>query len=184
MGSIGVASIVLSGPTPTAAADEAWSDEALELFRAHNASLYRFARVVLREPQDAEDMVQTAFVRLMTHLNNGGNRSNLKGWLFAVTANLCRDQLRRRRRWLPWLPEHDQMLTAQPDHHTGDPETLFLETVRTLRPRDRMLLALKAQGLSYRQIAAATGIRETSVGRLLARAMSRWQRARAALSHT
>jgi DNA-directed RNA polymerase specialized sigma24 family protein len=46
-----------------------------------------------------------------------------------------------------------------------------------------MLLALKAQGLSYRQIAAATGIRETSVGRLLARAMSRWQRARAAMSH-
>ncbi len=182
MGSIGVPSIVLSGSTP-AAVDEAWPDEALELFRAHNASLYRFARVMLREPQDAEDAVQTAFLRLLTHLKNDGGRSNLKGWLFAVTANLCHDQLRRRRRWLPWLPEHDRLLTTPPDLEPRDPETQFLATVGTLPPRDRMLLGLKAQGLSYRQIAAATGIRETSVGRLLARAMSRWERARATLSH-
>jgi RNA polymerase sigma factor (sigma-70 family) len=183
MANIGVASIVLNGSTPAIVDEADASDDALELFRAHGASLYRFARVVLREPQDAEDVVQTAFLRLLNHLNKGGNRSNLKAWLFAVTANLCHDQLRRRRRWIPWLPEHDRLLTAPPDVQAGDPEALFLATVRTLRPRDRMLVALKAQGLSYRQIAAATGIRETSVGRLLARAMSRWERARAALSH-
>jgi DNA-directed RNA polymerase specialized sigma24 family protein len=41
---------------------------------------------------------------------------------------------------------------------------------------------LKVQGLSYRDIAVAAGIREVSVGRLLARALARWQRARDALS--
>jgi RNA polymerase sigma-70 factor (ECF subfamily) len=183
MANIGVASIVLNGSTPATADEADASDDALELFRAHGASLYRFARVVLRDPQDAEDVVQTAFLRLLNHLNRGGNRSNLKAWLFAVTANLCHDQLRRRRRWIPWLPEHDRLLTVPPDVQPGDPEVVFLATMRTLRPRDRMLLALKAQGLSYRQIAAASGIRETSVGQLLARAMSRWERARAAMSH-
>jgi RNA polymerase sigma-70 factor (ECF subfamily) len=183
MANIGVASIVLNGSTPATTDEADASDDALELFRAHGTSLYRFARVVLREPQDAEDVVQTAFLRLIHHLKHGGNRSNLKGWLFVVTANLCRDQLRRRRRWIPWLPEHDRLLTAPPDLQVGDPQALFLATIGTLRPRDRTLLALKAQGLSYREIAAATGIRETSVGRLLARAMSRWERARASLSH-
>jgi DNA-directed RNA polymerase specialized sigma24 family protein len=43
-----------------------------------------------------------------------------------------------------------------------------------LPPRDRLLLLLRAQGLSYRDIAAAAGIRPTSVGRLLARAVDRW----------
>jgi RNA polymerase sigma-70 factor, ECF subfamily len=175
---------VLNGPTPAFVDEADASEDALELFRAHGPSLYRFARVVLREPHDAEDVVQTAFLRLLSHLKKGGNRSNLRGWLFAVAANLCRDQLRQRRRWLTWLPEHDRLLTAPPDLQSGDPEELFLATIRTLPSRDRMLLALKAQGLSYRQIAAATGIRETSVGRLLARAMSRWQRARTAASHT
>ena len=174
--------MVLNGPRPAMADQAGVSDETQQLFRAYGAPLYRFARVVLRDRQDAEDVVQTAFLRLLNHLRDGGNRSNLKGWLFAVAANLCRDQLRRRRRWLPWLPEHDRLLTQSPDVPSGDPEAVFLQTVRTLPPRDRMLLALRAQGLSYRQIAAATGIRETSVGRLLARAMSRWQRARAGMS--
>ena len=39
-----------------------------------------------------------------------------------------------------------------------------------------MLVALRAGGLSYRDIAAATGIRPTSVGRLLARALERWSK--------
>lgn len=174
---------MLNGPTASTADETDLSEDALHLFRAHSDSLYRFARVVLREPQDAEDVVQTAFLRLLNHLNNGGNRSNLKGWLFAVTANLCRDQLRRRKRWIPWLPEHEELLTAPPGGPGEDPQAQFLATIRTLRPRDRMLLALRAQGLSYRQIAAAAGIRETSVGRLLARAMVRWERARAVVSH-
>jgi DNA-directed RNA polymerase specialized sigma24 family protein len=82
------------------------------------------------------------------------------------------------------LPEHDQLLTTPPALESRDPVELFLAVVRTLAPRDRVLLALKAQGLSYREIAAAAGLRENSVGRLLARALARWERARAAMSHT
>lgn len=159
-------------------------DESLELFQAHGASLFRFARLMLRTPADAEDVVQTTFVRLLDHLGRGGARSNLKAWLFAVAANLCRDQLRARRRWMGLLPEHDRLLTTPPELDARDPLDLFLAVVRTLAPRDRTLLALKAQGLSYREIAAAAGIREGSVGRLLARALARWQRARATTSHT
>jgi DNA-directed RNA polymerase specialized sigma24 family protein len=40
-----------------------------------------------------------------------------------------------------------------------------------------MLVLLRAQGLSYRHIAAAAGLKEASVGRLLARALERWKRA-------
>lgn len=159
-------------------------DESLELFQAHGASLFRFARLMLRTPADAEDVVQTTFVRLLDHLSRGGARSNLKAWLFAVAANLCRDQLRARRRWMGLLPEHDRLLTTPPELEARDPLDVFLAIVRTLAPRDRTLLALKAQGLSYREIAAAAGIREGSVGRLLARALARWERARAAMSHT
>jgi RNA polymerase sigma-70 factor, ECF subfamily len=170
--------------TPAGRATRDARDEALELFEAHGASLYRFARLMLRASADAEDVVQTTFVRLLDHLARGGPRSNLKAWLFAVAANLCRDQLRARRRWLGLLPEHDRLLTTPPALESRDPVELFLTVVRTLAPRDRALLALKAQGLSYREIAAAAGIRENSVGRLLARALARWQRARAAMSHT
>ena len=44
------------------------------------------------------------------------------------------------------------------------------------RPRDRLLVALRAQGLSYQEIAQAAGIRPASVGRLLARALDRLEK--------
>ena len=49
----------------------------------------------------------------------------------------------------------------------------MLRGIRALAPRDRLLVALRAQGLSYQEIAGATGIRSASVGRLLARAIDR-----------
>lgn len=179
----GATSSVLYPPVSAVANEVNATDEALALFEAHGASLFRFARLMLRSPADAEDVVQTAFVRLLDHLARGGSRSNLKAWLFTVAANLCRDQLRTRKRWLVWLPEHDRLLVTPPDLESADPLALFLTTLRSLAARDRVLLALKAQGLSYREIAQATGLRETSVGRLLARALARWQRAREVSAH-
>jgi len=177
------ATIVRDTPVATAVSGYADPDEVRRLFRAHGDALYRLARVMVRQPEEAEDVVQDAFVRLMTHLARDDNRSNLKAWLFTVTANLCRDRLRRRQRWLPWLPAHENLLHAEPELEVRDPHEVFLITLRTLSPRDRLLLMLKAQGLSYREIAAAGGIREASVGRLLARALARWQRARNDVSH-
>ena len=175
--------MLLNTPAEASADHARVHDEALALFEAHGTALFRFARVFVRESADAEDVVQTTFVRLLDHLARGGSRANLKAWLFTVAANLCRDRLRTRRRWLPWQPEHDRLMTTPAEVDVRDPEALFLATVSALAPRDRLLLALKAQGLSYREIAAASGIRPSSVGRLLARAMARWHRERAAHSH-
>jgi DNA-directed RNA polymerase specialized sigma24 family protein len=45
-----------------------------------------------------------------------------------------------------------------------------------LAPRDRLLLTLYAEGLPYRGIAESMGLREASVGKLLARAIQRLTR--------
>lgn len=177
------ATIVLDAPVATTASGHADPDEVVRLFRAHGGDLYRLARVMVRSLEEAEDVVQDAFVRLMAHLARDASRANLKAWLFTVTANLCRDRLRRRWRWLPWLPAHEHLLRAEPDLDARDPHEVFVATLRRLAPRDRLLLMLKAQGLSYREIASAAAIREASVGRLLARAFARWQKAREAEAH-
>lgn len=150
----------------------------MRLFREHGTSLYRFARVMLHRDEDAQDAVQGAFVRLLEHFEHGGERSNLRAWLFTVTANLCRDELRARRRWVPWGREHEAGLVALPDVDARGEFRAFLAAARRLGARDRLLLALRAQGLSYREIAEAAGVRESSVGQLLARAVARWERVR------
>jgi RNA polymerase sigma-70 factor (ECF subfamily) len=159
--------------TPTAVEDA--RQRAATLFESYGVALYRFARAVVHQPEAAEDAVQEAFVRLLEHLRRGGDSSNLKAWLFTVTANLCRDTLRARRRWLPWGPVHDRPV-APDDGRSMDRRQMLTLAAQRLKGRERMLLALRVQGHSYREVSDILGIREQSVGRLLARAVKRWQR--------
>jgi RNA polymerase sigma-70 factor, ECF subfamily len=153
------------------------AEAARELFDAHGAAVYRFATVLLRHHQDAEDVVQETFLKLLRHLTAGGDTSNVRGWLFTVAAHAARDRQRRALRWLPWTAVREPAApAADPIDEDGRLETARA-TMRRLASRDRLLLGLRAQGLSYREIASAAGIKPTSVGRLLARALDRWQRA-------
>jgi RNA polymerase sigma-70 factor (ECF subfamily) len=141
-----------------------------DLFDQHAAGLYRLARAMLRDPDQAQDVVQDTFLRLIAHVDAAGALPNARGWLYTVAAHACRDRQRGRRRWLPWIAELDRRpASANP----GDGRDAVLHAVRALGPRDRLLVALRAQGLSYQEIAEAAGVRPASVGRLLARALDR-----------
>ena len=147
--------------------------EVQHLFDLYGAALFRFACSLVANAADGEDIVQDTFLKLQRHLQAGGDRSNLRAWLFAVTANACRDRSRWRLRWLPWRAELD---TRSVDAEDEAPDRRRARaSFVALAPRDRLLLSLRAQGLSYREIAAAAGIAEASVGRLLARAVARWK---------
>jgi RNA polymerase sigma-70 factor (ECF subfamily) len=148
--------------------------EARDLFEAHGAAIYRFAAVLLKHPQDAEDCVQETFLKLLRHLEAGGDTSNIRGWLFTVAAHAARDRQRGRLRWIPWLPVHDRQVPPAPLPDEDGRLARARAALATLAPRDRLLLALRAQGLSYRDIASAAGIKPSSVGQLLARALERW----------
>ena len=104
-----------------------------------------------------------------------GALPNARGWLYTVAAHACRDRQRRIGRWLPWMAERDTRRAADsPDLRDGP--LAVLDAIRSLTPRDRLLIALRSQVLSYQEIGEAAGIRYTSVGTLLARALDSLQR--------
>ncbi len=150
--------------------------ETLRLFQEHGTALYRFCRSMLHHTGDSEDVVQETFLKLLHHLQHGGDTHNLKSWLFTVAANACRDRTRWRLRWLPWNAERDDRPVEPEVRREPDTTETARRAFRSLAPRDRLLLSLRAQGLSYKEMAVASGIREKSVGRLLARALDRWRK--------
>jgi RNA polymerase sigma-70 factor (ECF subfamily) len=150
------------------------SEAARALFAAHGTAIYRFAAVLVRHREDAEDVVQETFVKLLRHLQQGGDIANVRGWLFTVAANAARDRQRRRLRWVPWGPAHEAAADPPPLPDEDGRLARARAALGGLSRRDRLLLALRAQGLSYRDIASAAAINPASVGRLLARAAARW----------
>ena len=161
----------------TAMSSTAAVDRTRELFSEHGTAIYRFAAAMTRHAQDAEDVVQETFLKLLQHLEAGGNTDHLRGWLFTVAAHAARDRQRRRMRWLPWGDEHEERVAPAPLRDEDGRERDLRVSIQHLPQRDRLLLALRAQGLSYREMASAAGVKESSVGQFLARAIERWSRA-------
>lgn len=75
------------------------SDDALAyLYRRFSGNVYGYARSIVRDDHEAEDVAQQVFARLMTSLASYEQRSvPFSAWLLRITHNLAIDQLRRRR---------------------------------------------------------------------------------------
>ncbi len=65
-----------------------------EKYQAYAAMVYRLAMVYLGRHDEAEDVTQEAFIRLLCKAPAFADGDHEKRWLLRVTVNLCRDQLR------------------------------------------------------------------------------------------
>lgn len=74
---------------------EARAREVERLFREHNDSLVRFLTLRLRSPQEAREVAQEAYVRLL-QLERTDVAGFLRAYLFRIAGNLAIDRLRRR----------------------------------------------------------------------------------------
>lgn len=78
-----------------------------QLFRDHEARLYRLAVTVLQNEHDAEDALQDAYIRIFEQIKSFRGNSAFETWMTAILVNVCRDRLRRQkvRRAFPldWL---------------------------------------------------------------------------------
>jgi RNA polymerase sigma-70 factor (ECF subfamily) len=81
------------------APDARRAPEALEaVFREYAPMIYRTARMVTGNSEDAEDIVQTIFLRLLRGEYTSKLQGNPRGYLHQAAVNLSLDVLRRRRR--------------------------------------------------------------------------------------
>lgn len=137
---------------------------------------FRRALLLLGDRHEAEDAAQEAVTRLLGQGN--GTVKNPGAWLRQVVSRLAYDALRRGQRTRD-LPPEDERLT---DEGPPDPAQVMVEheqarlvraALDRLAPRDRLILLLRTEGLSYKEIAQAARCRPGSVGTLLARAERR-----------
>ena len=68
---------------------------ASEIYDRYSSRIYNFAFRFLRNSEAAEDAVQEVFVKMLKHANQFNGDAKLSTWLFSITANWCRDYLRK-----------------------------------------------------------------------------------------
>ena len=144
-----------------------------QIYREHYRSLVRFLYRRLGDRPRAEDLAQEAFVRAIQH-----RPAKPRAWLFAVAANLARDEGRRssvRRHHLSLVKAEWRPVELGPEVALERRETVrrVRAALAELADRDREALLLWEEGLSYGEIAGVLGLSRGSIGTTLARARGR-----------
>lgn len=154
------------------------------LFEQHYPAVYRLLYRLVGD--EADDLAQEVFLRLYRRPPPVAE-AQLAAWLYRVASRLGYNALRARQRW----EQHRDRLGRAGDSagwqgaqiapeaalEQREARDLARAALARLNERQATLLALRADGLSYGELAAALGVAPGSVGTLLARAERAYQRA-------
>jgi RNA polymerase sigma factor (sigma-70 family) len=153
------------------------------LMRRHNARLYRAMLAILRDPTDAEDVMQEAYVRAYEHLHEFEGRAQFSTWLTRIAIHAAFARLRSRDRFEPLDVDGNEPAVfthpgTSPEQLASDVEmnALLQEALDELPEEFRSVFVLRAaQGLSVAEAAGILGIAEATVKTRLHRARLRLQ---------
>jgi RNA polymerase sigma-70 factor, ECF subfamily len=127
---------------------------------------------------EAQDVVQDAFLILHRHLASGCSQENIRGWLFRVAHNQARNRQNRYDRNFD-APSEAEINAVS---HEATPERAVLEkekfqrlgkAIRLLTAPERECLLLRAAGLRYREIGEVLEIPISTVGDTVDRAIKK-----------
>ncbi len=162
--------------------------EFARLVEAYSSLIYRLAVKMLKDPQDAEDVLQETFLKAYKHLPGFDGRSSLSTWLYRIAANEALMLLRRRKgtpvsidepandddplqppvQIVDWccLPEKELM--------SAEARAYMDRAVEALSPALRAVFVLRdIQGLSTQETADVLSLSEEAVKTRLSRARLR-----------
>ena len=165
-----------SGPADDLNAQEEGRAHIDHLFREHNDALVRFLSARLGSYQDAREVAQEAYVRLL-NLDRPGAANFLKALLYKTAANLAIDRLRHQR----LVTDHQRATSRSPDLFASpadatpaalDDISVLCQALGELLPPCRSaFLMSRVESLDSSEIATRLGVTDRAVRKYIARAL-------------
>ena len=150
------------------------------LYREQYLRILRLCRLILLDAQEAEEVTQEVFEKLLRQWRADPVIRSWEAWLTRVAVNACRD--RRRSGWWKWwrngriesLSEEPLPSQATPEDHVlcQEQQRRLWERFRKLSPRQREVFVMRRlEGLSTEETARLLALTTGSVKRHLFLAM-------------
>ncbi len=135
----------------------------------YREGIYRVARRMLGNHEDASDAAQEVFIRAHRALARFDGRSQVYTWLYRITLNLCLDARSRMAR-MPLLDDGELLRDVPASEGIAEQAEgrqvgrVVARAVNALPPRQRAMVVLRLyQDLPYQEIASIMGCAEGTV---------------------
>ena len=150
------------------------------LIHLHEKKVYALCRRMCRNEEDAMEAAQDTFLAVYRGIGSFRADASFSTWLYRLASNACIDLLRReKKRGAETSLDDEALALTLPSRAPGPEEELeraelrrlVREGVAALPPDYRAALVLReAEGLSYQEIAQATGLELGTVKSRISRA--------------
>jgi RNA polymerase sigma-70 factor (ECF subfamily) len=136
-----------AGPVGVRQAREAYT----KIYLRYRERVYAYCLRVVANEQDAQDLFQDVFYRLLTRSSTFEEEKSLGGWIFTIAHNLCLNKIRDRK---PFTELEDIRITQMPPDDFGENWQERIEwAMKQLPIEHREALVLREyDGLSYAEI--------------------------------
>jgi RNA polymerase sigma-70 factor, ECF subfamily len=157
------------------------------LMRRYNERIYRAARSIVRDEQEAEDVMQQAYVNAFTHLRQFNGSAQFSTWLTRIAINEALARVRRRGRYEALdddLSNVEPFMSTNPVQNperqafVGELRGLLEWAIDTLPDGMREVFVLRdVEGLSTAEVAESLEVSEDVVKTRLSRGRAALRRA-------
>lgn len=168
----------LSGKVTRVEEQEKEATMIAELYTQYHTYVTRICFRYVKNQEDAEDLAQEIFVKLMGRLDSFQGDSQMSTWLYRVAANHCLDHLRWKKRQLQLMEESAGLPEGDcEDAFVAKSEARLVEKVMDASSEeDRHLIFLHFQaGLTHQEIAEIEGVSRVAITKRIAKAQERMQ---------
>lgn len=153
-----------------------------ELIERHKKPLFQFIQRMIRDAEEAKDVLQETFIRLYKNKEKLDENRNIKSWLYQTANNLSIDLLRKKKPDRVFQMDHqDPVFEIHMDgggvQHAKEPRQLadekhlqqsILDAIDQLPKKQRMIMSLRScEGMSLSEIAEVMECSEKTVGTTL-----------------
>ena len=124
------------------------------LYEETKSSVYGFALSILKNPDDAEDVLQDCFVKIYGAAGDYKSQGKPLAWIFTITRNLCLQLIRDKQKTADISEEDWEKFIGTSDHVSIEDNIVLTEVLKTLDEEDRQIVVLHAvSGMKHREIA-------------------------------
>jgi len=140
------------------------------IYKDHYQSMYYVALKMINDRDAVQDILQDVFIYYYKRSQNSYNIKEPKSWLMRATINKCIDYSRQQKKKtgverLGLVPDEEE--EKKPD------EEFIRKAMELLKPREKTLAILYSEGMSYKEISEMSGIKYSSVGKMLSRTIKK-----------
>lgn len=138
-----------------------------EIYQKYSNYIYRISYMYMRNSYEAEEVVQSSFIKLYSCNKEFETEEHVKAWLIAVASNHCKNELKH---W--WKTRREDFdITTVIDENNTDESIEILEKLKNLPEKYKLpIILFYYDGYDIKQIAGMLSKNENTVKTLLKRA--------------